>query len=177
MMALPSIRESAEAGKSQPEVWVKVAVTAISAGLSSSTDSLARVYQDGRISRDLDRYERELRPKLTGKNVVGVVVIANGKPLSADIFASPLLFQSYWPKLLTSYVLEALGQDSAAGHEQEAASAALFLSRVQGRAATEGEGGLYRLTEHQSGSDSSFELEYTAITPALLIHFNRVVGR
>jgi hypothetical protein len=175
-MALPSIRESAEAGKSQSEVWAKVGDTAISAGVNSSTGTLAGVYQDVRVTKDLDRYARELSDKLVGKNVVGVIVIANGKPLAADIFASPALFQSYWPKLLKSYALEAISQDRSR-LEPEAATTAIFLSRVEGRTASDGQDGLYRLTEHQSGSDSSFELEYTAIAPSLLIHFNRVVGK
>jgi hypothetical protein len=177
VMALPSIRERAQAKKSQSEVWTKVGETADSAGVSLSTGALAKVYEDKTVTRDLDQYEGALRAEVAGKNVVGVIVVINGRPLSADVFASAALFQSYWPKLLKSYALEAMSQDKTAKKEQDMAAAGLFLSRVEGRSSSEGQDGLYRLTEHQSGDDSSFELEYTAMTPPLLVHFNRVVGR
>jgi hypothetical protein len=177
VMALPSVRERAQAKKSQSEVWTKVGETADSAGVSLSTGALAKVYEDKTVTRDLDQYEGALRAEVAGKNVVGVIVVINGRPLSADVFASAALFQSYWPKLLKSYALEAVSQDKTAKKEQDMAAAGLFLSRVEGRSSSEGQDGLYRLTEHQSGDDSSFELEYTAMTPPLLVHFNRVVGR
>jgi hypothetical protein len=175
-MAAPTVRESAEAKKSQSEVWSKVGDATRSFGVVSSTGALAQVYEDKRVTRDLDQYDRSLRDRATGKNVVGVVVIISGKPMSADVFASPSLFQNYWPKLLKSYALEAASQDSPANKE-DTASAGLFLSRVEGRSSSQGQDGLYRLTEHQSGVYSSFELEYTAMTPSLLVHFNRVVGK
>jgi len=46
--------------------------------------------------------------KLKGEAVVGVVVAYGGEVAWSDIFASPSLFQRYWPKLLRSYVVEAL---------------------------------------------------------------------
>ena len=101
----------------------------------------------------------------------------NGRPLAADVFANPGLFKNYWPKLLKSYALEAISQNKTADKQRDLASAGLFLSRVEGHSSSEGQDGLYRLTEHQSGDDSSFELEYTAMTPPLLVHFNRVVGK
>jgi hypothetical protein len=177
MMAAPSIRQGAEAKKSQSEVWAKVASTEESVNVVSSTGALVQAYEDKTVSRDLDQYEGALRAEVAGKNVVGVIVVINGRPLSADVFASAALFQSYWPKLLKSYALEAMSQDKTAKKEQDMAAAGLFLSRVEGRSSSEGQDGLYRLTEHQSGDDSSFELEYTAMTPPLLVHFNRVVGR
>jgi hypothetical protein len=176
-MALPSVREKAEAKKSQPEVWAKVAETTETVNVNSSTGALTKAYDDGRVNSDLDRYERALRDKVAGKNVVGVVVGINGKPISADVFASPALFQGYWPKLLKSYALEAISQDRPKRSEIDPPDASFFLSRVLGRNSSEGQDGLYRLTEHQSGNDSSFELEYTAMSPPLLVHFNRVVGR
>lgn len=177
MMAAPSIRQGAEAKKSQSEVWAKVASTEESVNVVSSTGALVQAYEDKTVSRDLDQYEGALRAEVAGKNVVGVIALVNGRPLSADVFASAALFQSYWPKLLKSYALEAMSQDKTAKKEQDMAAAGLFLSRVEGRSSSEGQDGLYRLTEHQSGDDSSFELEYTAMTPPLLVHFNRVVGR
>jgi hypothetical protein len=177
MMAAPSIRQGAEAKKSQSEVWAKVASTEDSVNVVSSTGALVQAYEDKTVTKDLDQYEGALLAEVAGKNVVGVIVVINGKPLSADVFGSPALFQSYWPKLLKSYALEAVSQDKTAKKEHEGAAAGLFLSRVEGRSSSEGQDGLYRLTEHQSGDDSSFELEYTAMTPPLLVHFNRVVGR
>ena len=170
-------RQSAEAAKSQSEVWAKVERTQETNNVTSSTGALARVYEDKTVNQGLDQYDAALRDKVAGKNVVGVIVIINGRPLAADVFASPSLFRNYWPKLLKSYALEAVSQNKAADKQRDTTSAGLFLSRVEGRTSSEGQDGLYRLTEYQSGDDSSFELEYTAMKPPLLVHFNRVVGK
>ena len=47
---------------------------------------------------------RELR----SKGAVGVVVAVNGRVLWADVFASTELLSKYWPKLMRSYVAEAM---------------------------------------------------------------------
>jgi hypothetical protein len=60
---------------------------------------------------------------------VGVVVAINGKAQLADIFASPSLFRVYWPKLLKSYVLEALSSGSRHSVPASIANAGLSCRR------------------------------------------------
>lgn len=175
-MALPNIREKAQAKKSQDEVWSAVADTVTVNGARSATSTLNSVYEDKRVNRKLENYERAFGNKLATRNVVGVVVAVGGKIISADVFASHALFQAYWPKMLKSYALEAVGTVEAAKQQVSRLDAEAFLSRAQGTGAEDGQQGVYRLAENQSSTDASFELVYTKRRP-LLVHFNRVAKR
>lgn len=175
-MALPNIREKAQAKKSQDEVWSAVAETVTVNAAGSETLTLNSVYEDKRVNRKLENYERAVGNKLTTRNVVGVVAAVGGKIVSADVFANHALFQAYWPKMLKSYALEAVGSVGAAKQQVSRLDAEAFLSRAQGTGALDGQQGVYRLAENQSSTDASFELVYTKKTP-MLVHFNRVAKR
>ena len=64
-MALPNIREKAQAKKDQQEVWTAVAETVTVNGASSSTGTLNSVYQDKRVNTKLDAYERAFKDRLS----------------------------------------------------------------------------------------------------------------
>jgi hypothetical protein len=170
-MALPKVRGEAQATKDQSGVWAKVAETASANNTRSSTGDLKSVYQDKRVTRKLDDYERALKDKLSASDVVGIVAAVNGRIISADVFANHALFQAYWPKMLKSYALEAVSSPSQEKKEVERSEALTFLARVQGTSADNDASGVYRLVEHQSSKDASFELESSS---KKLLHFNRV---
>jgi hypothetical protein len=172
-MALPNIREKAQAKKSQDEVWTAVAETVTVSGTSTSTGTLKSVYQDKRVNTKLDGYERAFKGKLSAGNIVGVVAAIDGKIVSADVFANHSLFQAYWPKMLNSYALEAVSTTTAGAHQVSKTDAEAFLARVQGSNTSDAHEGVYRLAENQSSKDASFELEYIRKNPTL-VHFNRV---
>lgn len=172
-LARPDIREKAQAQKSQDQVWTSVAETVTVNGTSTSTGTLKSVYEDKAVNRKLEAYEHALRDSLSADSIVGVVAAIGNKVISADVFANHYLFHAYWPKMLKSYALEAVSTKSAGKQQVMKAEAEAFLARVQGTSAANGQEGVYRLKENQSGTDASFELEYTAKTPAL-VHFNRV---
>src|SRR5262249_36444160 len=176
-MATPAVREKAEARKDQNEVWSKVAETTKSLNATSGTGALTRAYDDGRLAKKCQAYESQIRYGVPAKNVVGVVVAVNGHVIAADIFASPSLFLRYWPKLLRSYALEALSAGNPSTGQVDRLGAEAFLNRIQGKASSENKKGIYRLTEHKLGDDTSFELEYTASAQPVLVHFNRVASR
>lgn len=171
VMALPKVRGQAQATRSQSEVWNKVAETVTVNGAKSSTGDLKSVYQDQRVNRQLDDYERALKHKLSANNVVGIVAAVNGRLISADVFANHALFQAYWPKMLKSYALEAVSTPDTDKQAVERRDAEAFLARVQGTSADDKSQSNYRLVEHQSTKDASFELESSA---KKLVHFNRV---
>ncbi|HKA22746.1 MAG TPA: DUF6569 family protein [Blastocatellia bacterium] len=172
-LARPNIREKAQAQKSQDQVWNSVAETVTVNGTSTSTGTLKSVYEDKAVNGKLEGYERALRDSLSAESVVGVVAAIGNKIISADVFANHSLFHAYWPKMLKSYALEAVSTKIARKAEVMKAEAEAFLARVQGASAANGQDGVYRLKENQSGADASFELEYTAKAPSL-VHFNRV---
>jgi len=171
-MALPNIREKAQASKSQGDVWSAVAETVTVTATPTATGNLASVYQDKRVNTRVDGYERAFRARLSGGNIVGVVVAVGEQIVSADVFANHTLFRAYWPKMLKSYALEAVSTTKSSAQQVRRADAEAFLARVQGNGA-ESHKEAYRLAENQSSNDASFELEYTGKTPTL-VHFNRV---
>ena len=172
-MALPNIREKAQAKKSQDEVWSAVAETVTVTGTNTSTGSLKSAYENKQVNTKLDGYERAFKGKLSAGNIVGVVAAIDGKIVSADVFANHSLFQAYWPKMLNSYALEAVSTTAAIAQQVSDADAQAFLARVQGDNASDAHEGVYRLAENQSKAGASFELEYTRKNPTL-VHFNRV---
>jgi hypothetical protein len=176
-MASPSIREKAEAKKSQHEVWAGVAETVTVSGAHSSTGDLKSVYNDQKMNDRIEDYSRALKHKVASKNIIGVVIALGGRITTADVFANSSLFQAYWPKMLKSYAAEAIATERKERVEANLRDAENFLSRVEGSSSSEGQDGVYRLTEHQSGPDASFELEWLAKKPTLLVHFNRVTDR
>jgi hypothetical protein len=175
-MALPRIREKAQARKSQGEVWNAVAETVTVNKALSSTGDLKSVYQDKRVNTRLADYEQAFKARVSTVNVVGVVAAVGGRIVSADVFANHALFHAYWPKMLKSYALEAVSTVDAARQQVSRSDAEAFLARAQGARAADGKEGVYRLAENQSEADASFELQYTRNTPTL-VHFNRVSKR
>jgi hypothetical protein len=175
-MALPNVREKAQAKKSQTEVWGAVSETVTVTSSASSTGDLNSVYQDKRVNKQLDDYERAFKAKMSESNIVGVVAAVGGRIVSADVFGNRSLFQIYWPKMLKSYALEAVSTTAASAQQVSKQEAEAFLARVQGADASAGKEGVYRLAENQSSADASFELEYTKKN-ARLVHFNRVAKR
>ena len=174
IMATPKVRANAQAKKDQGEVWNGVAEQVTKNKVSSATGDFKSVYQDKRVGSTLESYERAFKDKLAEKGVVGVVVAVGGRVVSADVFASPKLFQAYWPKMLKSYALEAVSAGKEGSNKVSVPAAEAFLARAGGGRLSTGKEGVYKLTEHQSDSDASFELEGHAKSSAMLVHFNRV---
>lgn len=174
LMASPKVRARAQAKKDQGEVWKGVAEQVTANNVSTATGDLKSVYEDRRVNSTLESYERALKGKVGGKEVIGVVVAIGGRVISADVFASPKLFQAYWPKMLMSYALEAISSGKTDSARASVKDAEAFLARASGGKQSSGKAGVYRLTEHQSESDASFELESEAIAAPVLVHFNRV---
>jgi hypothetical protein len=175
MMASPKVREKAQAKKDQSQVWGAVAESVSENKVATATGDLKSVYRDSRVVTTLDNYERAFKDRLKGTKIVGVVVAVGGKIISADVFASPRLFQAYWPKMLKSYALEAMNAGAAAKQAADLKAAEAFLARAEGSNASTGQSGVYRLNENQSEADASFELESASVaSPSKLVHFNRV---
>ena len=174
-LALPNIREKAQARKDQSDVWAAVNETVTVNSTATSTGTLTSVYRDNRVNARAAGYERAFKSKLTGRNIVGVVAAVGERVVSADVFANPSLFRAYWPKLMKSFALQAGSETKARGKQANKSDAEAFLARVQGESNESGENS-YRLAENQTSAHASFELVDTRKTPTL-IHFNRVAKK
>lgn len=189
LMASPKLREKAQVAKSQDEVWAAGRVTvgelAAASGEPSSgraSTSYAVVVENKALKERVDStaatlqqdYEKALRHQLRGKNVVGVVVAVNGEVILADLFAERALFEKYWPKLLRSYVVEALSVPRVEHARASRDDAERFLAEQEGKQLIEVEPGEYRLVEVQHPRYAIFELSSLVEKSEPRLHFNKL---
>jgi hypothetical protein len=132
-------RVAVQSGKGQGEVWEKV--QKINAGLrvDSESDAATAVYAAKPVSDELAPYAAALTAKVAGQGrIVGAIVAINGKIESLDVFESTPLFRKLWPKLLSSYALDAVSvtaskpaaKDKKAAKDSTIADASAFLAKV-----------------------------------------------
>jgi hypothetical protein len=129
------------------------------------SESYSKVYKTSRVGQSVEAFADELQRRfaratagLKGEHLVGVVIAYGGEVAWSDIFASNALFESYWPKLLRSYAVEALARPGS----KELASltdARDFLRPLEGRERVESEPGVYRWREITEGRYAQIELE------------------
>jgi hypothetical protein len=176
-MAQPSVRTPAMAERDQNQVWANVRASnkKMADNLSSSeaasvvgTSSYAKVFASAPVAKMVSAYggaesEQAILRELRSKGAVGVVVAVNGRVLWADVFASTELLSKYWPKLMRSYVAEAMtsANNGAAADLHEAE---LYMSVLTGgREIVETEPEVYRRADITGDGFRVFEL--TALLP------------
>lgn len=187
-MAHPSVREKAAVDKAQDQVWAAVrsgttaqtppaAAGAPTAEARISRDALnttvaeagteayAKIYASKRVAGSVESFSEEIARRfrnatagLKGEQLVGVVVAYNGEAAWSDLFASNALFERYWPKLLRSYVVEALARPQYR-ERATVADARDFLAPMAGREVVESEPGVYRWREIAAGRYAQIELD------------------
>jgi hypothetical protein len=130
---------------------------------AAGTSSYAKVFASPPVQRIIAGYggtegEEEILKDFRSKGAVGVVVAINGRVLWADVFANTDLFAKYWPKLMSSYVAEAVtaGSTSAAPNLEDAEA---WMSHMEGnREVAETEPSVYRRTDITGNGYRVFEL-------------------
>ena len=102
------------------------------------------------------------------------MVVAFGPEVAwSDVFASSRLFAAYWPKLLRSYVVEALTRPATL-EKASLTDARDFLRPANGRTREETEPGVYRWRERTEGKAAEIELETLDPKP-LTLHWLKVL--
>jgi hypothetical protein len=181
-MAQPSVRAKAMADQNQQEVWNEVArsrsafVAAAppAEGEVRSTSSYANAIQTpdvksriDSIAVPLERSYQDLLRQLHAQHAVGVIVAVDNELIWIDVFASPSLFEKYWPKLVRSYAAEAIVPRYEARLMQlppSKDSAQAFLDNLSAKRETiESEPGVYRTTELIGSDFDAFVL--TSLLP------------
>lgn len=108
-------RKSADQG----EVWKEVAATQSKLAENMKADvrseksetSLQLTLENGEVKKRTAEYLAKLLPVLDKKDdVVGYAFAINGRVNSAEVYASPALLRTLWPKLLESNVVEAIAE-------------------------------------------------------------------
>ena len=178
--------EGAAVGSTSQSVTVEAAPATISpqalsdAISSAGTQSYQRIYKSSPIGTSVESVTEELRRRfdratsgLKGEHVVGVVAAFGDEVAWSDIFASSALFDAYWPKLLRSYVVEAMTRPAV----RETASlddARDFLRPIMGHIEQESEPGVYEWRKQSVGQLSEIQLAALAPKP-LTLHYLRVL--
>jgi hypothetical protein len=172
-VAHPKLRAAAQDKKAQGEVWKEVSANNSKLGTSNGTDTYQEVYASKRVGAQMDDYLRALEKEVLQPGVVGVVVARNGKVVWSDVFASQRLFASYWPKLLKSYVVDALG-DNTSEARAPVAEATRYLNDRDGTFTTTTQEGVYQLLKIEQAAYAIFDLRDTSISPPLRVHWNKM---
>jgi hypothetical protein len=143
------------------------------------SQSYRRIYQSPTVQNSVEGFADEMSRRfdhatsgIKGGRVVGVIVAFGDEVAWSDVFASSQLFETYWPKLLRSYVVEALTRPAV----REAATvddARDFLRPVTGRAEEDTEPGVYTWREQSMNDLTQIELEALAPKP-ITLHWLRV---
>jgi hypothetical protein len=146
----------------------------------SGTQDYQKIYQQSPIGASVDAFAEEIARRfvretsdLPGEHVVGVVVAFGPEVAWSDAFASSQLFEAYWPKLLRSYVVEAMTRPRIL----RAASlddARDFLRPATGHIEEESEPGVYRWRKQAEGRITEIELDALDPKPFTL-HWLRVL--
>jgi hypothetical protein len=144
------------------------------------TQSYQKIYKSSPVGTSVETFAAEIQRRferensgLKGERVVGVVVAFGREVAWSDIFASSELFDSYWPKLLRSYVVEAMTRP---GVRQTASldDARDFLRPTNGHIEEESEPGIYRWRKQSEGRLAEIELDTLTPKPFTL-HWLRVL--
>jgi ARG and Rhodanese-Phosphatase-superfamily-associated Protein domain len=178
-IAQPSIRREVMVQRDQTGVWARVGGVIAGAAAAAPppaaaqmriTSSYAAVMENPaeqdklrQLTTPIERSYERLREQLRAEKAVGVVAAVNGRIIWADIFASPELFDAYWPKLVLSYAAEAVTTEKVSAPPGIQAAQA-FLDDWQGsRSNSESEASVYRTTEITGGDFTAFRL--TSLLP------------
>lgn len=142
------LKLAAKQDKSQSEVWKKVEdsqeklslATNSNAASSVSRSSLPLTMQNRRVREDSANYARFMEDIVPKKSdVIGIVMIINGKINSADTYGSSELFVKLWPKLLNAAAIEAVAEsrEDASQNAVTAADIESFFEAVENAPVTE----------------------------------------
>jgi len=113
------LKIAAKHSKSQGDVWDRVAdsqeklsaATNSNAASSVSRSSLPLTLENKRVREDSDSYTKFLSDIVDNKSdVIGIVMLINGKINSSDTYGSSALFVKLWPKLLKAAAIEAVAE-------------------------------------------------------------------
>jgi hypothetical protein len=172
-VAHPKLRGAAQDRKEQSAVWDEVSKNNEKLGTKTGTDTYQEVYANKKVAGQLDDYVRTLEREVLQPGVVGVVVARNGRAVWADVFASQRLFASYWPKLLKSYVVDAIGDYTSDARPTVEQASAYLLAR-DGTVTTTTQQGVYQLVKYEQAAYAVFELRDISLASPLRLHFNKM---
>jgi hypothetical protein len=187
-MAQPSVRVPAMAEHNQRRVWENVGnanarmaqnLSAANAAPAPSTTSYAKVFSSAPVANMVEQYggiegQSAILRELRGKGAIGVVVAVDGQIVWADVFASTDLLTRYWPKLLHSYVAEAMTSGKS-GSQATLADAEHYVNNLNGgREVVETDPGVFRRSDVTGEGFRVFELTSLIPKEGFVVHIAKM---
>jgi len=120
-----SLRRRGRAESDQAAVWQDVAHCMAATGATSATMAMHDVIEQRRNS--IDGYLNALNYPAGTR---GVVAAINGRFAAVDLFDKPQTLQRVWRRLITGYVLDAIGSRESKGKAFTANGARALLDRI-----------------------------------------------
>ena len=159
-MAPASVRATAQGKQDQGQVWAEVSKVNAKRGAVTGTDALTASYDDPAFQADVKKYEKALADLAKKREVVGVLVVAEGKVKAGDVFANHDLFAAVWPGLLTSYAMDA-ALAGELGEVPAASEIATYLAQLEdAEREMTFEDEMQNRSTLSAGEMSAYELEY-----------------
>ena len=109
----------------QGEVWSDIDALSSKLGFNSPTSAMQDVYQSRRTT-----IEEYLSGVTVADGQVGAIFAINGAPAGLELFDSPDTLRTYMPKILRSYALDALSNQTGAVAKTDDAEAARLLDSI-----------------------------------------------
>lgn len=188
-MAQPSVRTSAMAEQNQAQVWANVrtsnarmasAVAGPEPANIGNTTSYAKVFSSAPVAKAVAQYggsgnDQAILHELRKQGALGVVVAVDGRVQWADVFASTDLLAKYWPKLMHSYIAEAMTspKGSAAPDQHEAEQ--YINSLGGGREIVETETDVFRRADITGEGYRVFELTSLLPKTGFVVHVTKML--
>lgn len=173
-----TVTESAAAPSAAPQISRGSVADTIAT--AAPTESYRKIYKSSLVGASVEAYADEIDRRfkretanLKGEHLVGVIVAYGNEVAWSDIFASSQLFETYWPKLLRSYVVEALARPAMI-EKVSLDDARDFLRPATGHIHEESEPGVYVWREQSEGREAAIELEVLEPKP-MTLHWLKVL--
>ncbi len=191
-VADPTVRGAAQGSRRQEDVWQKVAEKNSQAGgggFGGGSGTYGVTVSSDKAQKDAKPYMDAISKGMPD-GAVGAIIAIHGEIVWVDAFRTPDLFQRYWPKLLQSYIVDAMTTPVPPANERmprvlreppTIADAEKFLFDRTGKSAFEGTDGVYLLRRIEAPTFLIFELEDLLeglhTQHGTRVHFNKMKKR
>ncbi len=105
----PSVRKDATVTKEQSKVWDKVEEVNMKSGNVTNTAAYTAFDENADYQKQEREYLDFFKSRMPDDNhIIGVVAVSGNRVIGCDIFATRIMFNDAWVKLLPSFVNEAI---------------------------------------------------------------------
>ncbi|MFO7676715.1 MAG: DUF6569 family protein [bacterium] len=165
-VAAGRVRGRAANTRDQSEVWAEISANKADLGVAAPTSRFDAVFEDRNVQDEVRGYRAKLESQVPAlaPGAVGVAVAVGGRFVCVDVFGSPALFRALWPRLLESYVVDALAGRPAGAMTADDVRAVL---RDAASAA--------QVARPSVGVGQAWRIEGTAVTGSALVRGKEVV--